>query len=378
MIKRKCILLAILIEIITNPAFCQLDNRSFYEEINQDTLSKGEYKVHLDYAGFLKNNEYFTKITDGYTLFGTHITPTIQYQIHPNFKISAGAFLWKNFGENGIHQLEPIFTARFHKGTNQLLMGTLDGGLSHNLIEPLYDFENQWLRRLENGFQWKHKSSNLELDTWVDWRNMITQNSNEQEKIVGGLNVGIQLLEKDKFKITAIFQGTAYHQGGQIDTTRLPLTTWFNGATGISATWDIGKEGAIHNLNFQGFLVGFKDNSNTLQLPFSSGKAFYLTALAKAKWIDVMVNYWEGNQFTTLQGGKLFRSISSNIKEPGYYEKTRKLILIRMLKDFKIAENLFISARLEPYYDLSNKFWEFSHGLFFTYRGNLAKSKTKS
>lgn len=354
-------------------SFSQLDNTPFYE--NEDTLKKTHHSIHLDYSGFFKNNEYFTKITDGNTIFGSHLIPTFQYQAHPNFSIKVGAFFWKNFGENGFHQIEPVITARFQKRSNQLLIGTLDGGLSHNLIEPFYDFENQWLRRLENGFQWKHQSIKLKLDAWLDWRNMIFQNSNEQEKIVGGLSVSVPFFNTENFNVDGIFQGTAYHKGGQIDTTKIPLTTWFNGAIGVSSSINIQSGKILKQLNFQGYLLGFKDRSNTLQLPFESGRGFYLNLLVKSKWLDIMTTYWEGNNFTTFQGGKLYRSTSSNIKEPQYFEKTRKIIIFRLLKDFKISQNIFIVARLEPYCDLSHKFWEFSHGLFFTYRGNLYQSK---
>lgn len=374
---QKYSLLFFLTIILSSNALGQLDNRAFYSDTPVDSLKVKQFSIHLDQTSFFKNNEYFTKITDGYTLFGAHLIPSVHYQVHPKFRLEVGAFFWKNFGESGFHQIEPVFTAHFHNKSNQLLMGTLDGGLAHQLIEPLYDFENQFQRRLENGFQWKHKSSFLTLDTWVDWRNMIYEYSKSQEQIVGGLRSEIPILSREKSVQSLMIQGTAYHKGGQIDTMGLSLTTWFNGAIGVKSFWNFNQSAAIKSIDFQGLYLLFNDHSNTQQLPFTLGKAIYLNLAFQTKWLTVMPSFWLGENFTTFQGGKLYRSVSSNISHPDLIDKNRRLIILRLLRDFEIAPNLYISARLEPYYDLSNKFWEFSHGLFFTYRGNLFTSKNQ-
>lgn len=351
--------------------FCQLDNRPFYQT---DTIPKGEvgqFHFHFDQLSFFRNNEYFSKITDGYTLFGNHLIPTLQYQVHPKLRLEGGFFLWQDFGGKGFQQISPIFTARFHHRSNQILMGSLDGGLAHQLIEPLYNFENQFLRRLEYGFQWKHQSRFLEMDTWIDWRNMIREYSQSQEVVEGGLRVEIPFYNGVNSRISFLGQATAFHKGGQIDTTRLPLITWFNIATGLR--YQIFFEGAsfFKSIDLQVFGLNFLDHSPNRQQIFTKGNAFYANASVCTKWFNFMASYWNGHRFTSHQGGKLYRGISSNISHPDYFESNREIIILRVLRDFKLAPNLYISARLEPYFDLRNQLWEFSHGIFFTYRGNL-------
>jgi len=359
-------------------AHAQLNNEAFYSQLKGDSLEDKQFSLQLDHLNFLKNNEYFTKITDGRTLFGMHLIPKAVYQAHPKLRLEGGVFLWKDYGNKGFRQIEPVFTARFMAGTNQVLMGTLDGGLQHNLIEPLYDFENQLIRRLEYGFQWKHQSQKLKLDAWVDWRNMIYPNSRDQEQIVGGLNVEPTLYQGNRTKVLLALQGNVYHSGGQIDTSNLPLTTWFNGAAGLKTRTIPGNGLILKQLELQAYLVGFNDNSPKKKLDFSSAGAVYINLSAKTIWFELMVSYWESKKIVSFQGGPLYRSISNNSKNLGYSENSRQLIFIRILKDWEIIPNIWITARVEPYFDLKNNLWEFSHGLYINYRGELWKSKTKN
>ena len=356
----------------------QLNNEAFYMGLESDSIVGKQFTFQLEHLNYLKNNEYFTKIADGRTMFGYQVIPKITYTAHPKLRLEAGAFLLKDYGNKGFRQIEPVFTARFMAGTNQVLMGTLDGGLEHNLVEPLYDFENQMLRRLENGFQWKHKSNGLKLDAWVDWRNMIYPNSSDQEEIVGGLNVEPILYHGKRTKLAGSFQGNVYHKGGQIDTSSLPLKTWFNGAAGFKLRTIPGHGIILKYLEIQGYGLGFLDNSNQKDKSNQKGNAWYFNASAKTLWFEIMVSYWKGRNFNSFQGGALYRSFSSNTKNPDYSEKNRELVFIRLMKDWEIMPNIWITARIEPYFDLKNNLMEFSHGLYINYRGELWKSKSKN
>jgi hypothetical protein len=373
--KWKIASLLFLFFVLGKRVIAQLNNDPFFKYFPQDSIENKQWALSLDHLNFLKNNEYFNKIQDGRTLFGFHLMPRLQYQAHSRLRLEGGVFAWKDYGNTGFQQVEPIFTARYTAGPNQVLMGTLDGGLEHCLIEPLYDFENQMLRRLEYGFQWKHNSQKLKLDAWVDWRNMIYPNSPVQEQIVGGLLAEPVLFERKRSRISLSFQGTAYHKGGQIDTSNMPLTNWFNGATGLKIITIPGHGIILKYLEFQGYALGFKDQSNEKTLPKNAGFGTYLNLKASTLWFDIMLSHWQGNDFASFQGGPLFRSFSTSVKNPEFYQSQRQLLFIRLFRDWEIAPNIWISARLEPYFDLKNNTWEFSHGLYFNYRGLLWKSK---
>jgi hypothetical protein len=178
--------------------------------------------------------------------------------------------------------------------------------------------------------------------------------------------------------VSLSLQANVYHSGGQIDTSNLPLTTWFNGAAGFKARTIPGNGIILKHLEIQAFVVGFSDNSNKKQFDFTRAGAAYVNVSAKTRWFELMVSYWDSKKIMSFQGGPLYRSISNNTKNLGYTENSRQLVFIRILKDWEIMPNIWISARVEPYFDLKNNLWEFSHGLYINYRGELWKSKTKN
>lgn len=366
--------------------WAQLDNSALVPDApDLSFIGKKEVSIQLEHLNFLRNNEYFLPIADGYTLFGYQLMPKAVYNVNGSLFLEGGMFLRKDYGKSGYKEVEPMFTARYKSGRHEVLLGNLDGGFAHGLIEPLYNFENQLIQRLESGNQWKFHGRRSQLDAWVDWRHMIYDYSPTQEEVWGGFSGSTVLLgaksdsatgRKEGFELKVPYQFTGYHKGGQIDTANLPLVTYFNAASGLesSLNW---KEGFFKALTFKGYYLGFVDYSQQKKLPFKSGRGVFLNASVKTRPFEIMVSYWMGNDFTTWAGGKLYRSVSSSIHKPGYVERQRELLIFRLLQDIRISKELpiFISARLEPYLDLRAKKWEFSHGLFLSYRGQIWKSK---
>ncbi len=354
----------------------QLNNQAFFSA-QSDSLPVGACGIFIDHLNFTKNNEYFTKITDGYTLFGLQLMPTVRYRFHPDFSLEAGTFLRKDYGISGIQEFEPVLTARVSKGRHQILMGTLDGGLQHNLIEPFYEFENQLISRLENGLQWKYQSSRAKADAWIDWRTMIYNYSPKQEEVFGGIVYSRSLFESRHFKGSFEFQGTAYHKGGQIDTIPDPLITWFHAAPGFRIFHQHAETGFFRGLGLQVFVPAFLDYSFTNKLPFNRNFSPYLNLSAELNHGTLMLSYWESDGFQHYRGGRLYRTVSSSMHHPGRIEKRRRLLIIRWLSDFRLGPDIWLSTRLEPYFDLENKFWEFSHGMYLNFRSRIRKPKTE-
>ena len=71
--------------VMVGPARAQLDNRAFtsaapgaswlpHVSAPSDSLA-GPFRLSVHAFTFFKDNEYFNKIADGYTLFGTQLNP---------------------------------------------------------------------------------------------------------------------------------------------------------------------------------------------------------------------------------------------------------------------------------------------------------------
>jgi len=352
----------------------QLNNQAFFSE-EKDSLEIGQAALFIDHLNFTKNNEYFSKITDGYTLFGFQLMPTVKYRFNHGFSLETGAFLRKDYGAKGFEEFEPVLTARYNSGKHTILMGTLEGGLQHGMIEPFYEFENQLISRLENGLQWKFKGSRVKADAWIDWRTMIYDYSPKQEEVFGGIVVSREILQAKGLNLSLDFQGTAYHKGGQIDTIPNPLITWFHGAPGFKLFYKHAEHGFFRGLGLQAFVPAFLDYSFSNKLPFNKNLSPYVNLSADFSAGTLMLSYWESEGFQHYRGGRLYRTVSSSIHQPGRIEKQRRLLIIRWLSNYKLGPDIWLSTRIEPYFDLENKLWEFSHGLYINFRSKVKKPK---
>lgn len=132
----------------------QVNNQALLHAIPLKEGNANEIRINVQALGFVKNNEYFNKIADGYTLFGYQLQPSVSYQPSKDVIIQAGVLLWKDFGAAGYEDIAPTFTIKLRRKQWELLFGTLEGNLNHGYIEPLYDFERLVSNRLEHGVQY--------------------------------------------------------------------------------------------------------------------------------------------------------------------------------------------------------------------------------
>ncbi|WP_460617214.1 hypothetical protein [Hymenobacter ruber] len=330
---------------------------------------------------FFKDNEYFNKIVDGYTLFGTQLNPQLVYYPTKDLRLEAGVLLWKDFGNPQLKQVRPTYRATWTTGHHQFILGNIQANLNHNYIEPLFNFERVMLNPLEEGLQYRYLGlgNRLFLDFWVDWQRQQYRYSNYQEEIAGGLSSSYRLSsDGSDWRVTVPFQFTAIHHGGQIDTLDKPLQTLFNEAVGIEARRSLNNS-KIQALRFNGYVLGFQDNSPTQgQNPFKYGRGLYLNTTLETRYADVMLSYWRGSRFMAPLGGDLYQSASRTVSNPDYLDRQRKILLVRLLRDFRISDAAALTVRVEPLYDFNAQLLDFSFGVYLNFRqewllGNVGK-----
>lgn len=364
-------------------AQAQQNNQILLWQVPVKEQNANEIRVEVSSLGYFRNNEYFSKIADGYSLFGYQLQPSLSYQPSAHVRLQAGVLLRKDFGSSGYEEIAPTFTIAIAKNNWQLLFGTLEGNLSHGYIEPLYDFERLIYNRLENGIQYKLQNSSLRLDAWVDWVNMIYRGDAEQEQIHGGATVAVRLLTKegranqqDSLRLTLPVQFTAQHKGGQIDASILPLTTLANAAIGLELEKLYSKR-LLLRLYTMNYVVGYKDFSNETQLAYTQGHGLYLNLGADTKVINTMLSYWRGEGYIAELGGRLYQSASTSFKNPDFVQERRNLLLLRLMKDYELAEGLALVLRLEPVLDFADPQLEFSSGVYFNFTTDFFVAKPR-
>ncbi|RYE91355.1 MAG: hypothetical protein EOO37_00505 [Cytophagaceae bacterium] len=343
------------------------------------TVEKGDLRISLNAFTFFKDNEYFNDIVQGYTLFGTQLNPQLVYYPVKELRLEAGVFLWKDFGNPQLRQVRPTYRATWTKGNQQFIFGNIRPHLNHGYIEPLLDFERVILKPLEEGLQYRLNSKHVSLDAWVDWLRQEYPGVAYQEQIAGGLSSSFRLTgDQSPVQVSIPFQFTARHAGGQIDTLHAPIQTLFNYATGVVARLPLkGRVLQAVRLNAYGLL--FDDHSmGNYRLPYQTGNGLYLNGTLETRYADLMLSYWQGHQFYAPLGGNYYQSVASRYGTPGYTDAERKLLLVRLLRDFRIADAAAITVRVEPVYDFNAKLFDFSFGVYFNFRqdwllGNIGR-----
>lgn len=375
--------------VVAGEAQAQLDNRAFTSPEpgrtkfgkNPTLLSEepdtattravpqaGDLRIGLNALTFFKDNEYFNDIVEGYTLFGTQLNPQLVYYPTKELRLEAGVFLWKDFGNPTLRQVRPTYRATWTHGPHQFILGNIRANLNHGYIEPLLDFERVMLKPLEEGLQYRLHTQRAVLDVWVDWLRQEYAGSNYQEQIAGGLSGSYRLTgDNSAVDVSIPLQFTAQHHGGQIDTLHVPIQTLFNYATGVVVRVPL-RGSVLQAVRLNAYGVAYDDHSTVFRLPYTGGKGLYLNGTLETRYLDVMLSYWQGHQFFAPLGGNYYQSIASRYGTPGYTDAERRLLLVRLLRDFRISDAAALTVRVEPVYDFNRQLLDFSFGVYLNFR----------
>lgn len=365
--------------LLKSQLIAQVDNKALFNEIKLNEEDTSKIVLSISNLNFLKNNEYFNKIATGYTFFGSSLNPKIAYIPNKYMRIEGGIFLRKDFGNPNFTIIAPTLSLKLQKNGYSFIFGNLEGALTHQLIEPLFNYERAISNPLENGLQFKINKKKVWLDSWIDWELQEYQNSNFQEHIGAGLSSKITVFEpNDVFKIQLPVQAFIFHHGGQIDIDTSALLSLGNVASGLNFCIDLSKHnGIISSILSNNYFVGYKDMSTSKKQPYKlgSGKYFNLTVQTKYN-IGIMASYWQGEKYIARHGGLLYPSISS-IYGSNFTEQNRKLIILRFLYLKEILPSLYLDVRFEPYKDLNNNISEFSYSVFISYKKDFWLNKKR-
>lgn len=336
--------------------YAQTDNINLENNQKITGVNVGKVQFKLNSLLYVKNNEYFNEIADGYTLIGYYINPTVAYKLQKKVQIDAGVFVRKEYGYNGLKEIEPTFTVQIKQKDWRFLFGNIEGNINHRLIEPLMTFERVLTRPLEHGFQAKYQKKDAFFDGWLDWQQTTIAGKINQERIWAGVSFYSPAANIKDIKFQALVQASVFHIGGQNIQSLLPVRTLLNPVVGLRIKKNFAKN---QSLTIDNYYVGYFESP--LQ-----GTAYYLNSFWKNKKYQAGFSYWFGSFFNSPFGNDLMQSSSRKFNNDSYYENTRSLLIVRLVRDWKISEKVKISLRVEPYYDLNNRIFEHSEGLYLS------------
>ena len=329
-------------------AVAQTDSLLYFQNDSLTEAGKGELRLHIENLNFFRNDEYASSFSNGYTLPGFFLAPTVSYQPLKNLRVEAGAHLLKYWGTNrypsayyltlpdassskighGFHCV-PIF-----RGELQLLpslrvtIGTLRGKSQHGLVEPLYDEELNLTADPEAGLQIGFKESYLEAETWVNWENFIFKNDAHQEALTYGLSARFKpTRRKARVQWSLPLQVVFRHRGGELDTQNpdRSVRTAFNAAAGAAVRIPFAaKKPAALEVEATGLLFSQKDGDI---YPFDEGYGFYSRVTGCYDGLRLTAGYWICHHFASLFGNPMYNSFS--VDDPSLTYSSPRFFILR-------------------------------------------------
>jgi len=357
-------------------SFAQYNPNSFYQSTELDSSLENTLLFRVENSNFLKNDEYFNDIIQGYTLIGYFINPKLVFYPAKNAKIEAGVHFLKYSGIDSYTQAYPTLTFHYKASkSTDIILGTLYGSTNHEMIEPIFRYEYFFTDNVENGLQFLFHNQVYKGDIWINWQQFIFKGEDKQEIFTLGLSNRFFLNKKDsKHSFSIPLQVVFIHQGGQINETSTPLTTLNNTAIGLAYNYNP-SGGFIKSANIESYYVGFKDMSTTYQLPYIQGYGIYSMASVKASYFDLRVSHWFGDFYTSGRGHPIFTSISTFYDN--YTEPQRALISGRLMFEKNILKGLDIGAGFESYFDLYNYYLDYWYMFYIHFNRDFFIKKFK-
>lgn len=359
-------------------SYAQLDNTYLQDKININPEDSSRFGVSLNVFNYMRNTEYYNDIEVGRTLFGYQLNPKLFYQASPHIKIETGVFLRNDFGGKNPYTFAiPAFTLKTQYNNLSMLFGTLEGALSHRMIEPMFDIARAIENRIENGFQLKYVTGKTFFDTWINWENFIERGSTSKEQLTAGINyTPVVYQSKNDLSVSIPLQGMISHRGGQIDKDTIDqLYVKINAAIGLRLSKRY-TAGFIKELRLEPYYLIYKENSSS-GMPFDNGSAYYVNAFVNTKYLGMMLSYWNANDFIAPRGTAIYQVQS--VDNPAYFIKDgkRELLFLRFLYEKPLFDRLFMTARLEPFYDLKTTQVDYSYSLYLSYKQDFNFRKRK-
>lgn len=328
-----------------------------------DTLSEpGKVYLSLKNINFVKNNEYFNPIIEGYTLIGYFIQPAIVYSPSRKVKLQLGTHLLNYAGANKISQVKLVFSTTYNFSDNTFLtLGTLNGSDKHRMLDPHFDKERLYNLYAEDGFQFVTGNDHLFSDTWLSWENSIFIGDTTREVFTSGESFKYTSGKiADIFNVEVPVQLQFKHYGGQISNYHQPAETFFNLATGVRINFDLaGKRMGIAGIEYLQFINN--ELTKTGAAGVTRGYASWVRFHYNYKAIYFGSYYWKSHNFYAPNGNAIYSSVSAREKDfviPDRTIWTNSLYLTVHPLDY-----LEIYLGFDAYYDLNLKHLDYALAL---------------
>jgi len=280
-------------------------------QTGEDLQDPAVLNIRIKNINFLRDNEYSNPLTEGYTLIGFLIQPSLVYIPSDRLKISLGAQVLSYAGTYKIKSPALVFSTGFRVFPHTTLtLGSLDGCDRHRLDDQISYSERTYTAHTESGVRIATEKDHVFNDTWVNWENFISRGDTTREVFVAGesFNYSTWLLN-NKIHLDIPVQGTFKHLGGQISDYPEHVETFFDGSAGIKLGYKPGtdKKGTI-SIEFKQFRYQYITLHGTFEL--RQGNASRLRLIFEQGHLMITSGLWKSRNFYSPEGNPVFSSWS--------------------------------------------------------------------
>jgi hypothetical protein len=272
------------------------------------TAAEGAVEWKNQFTFYGDNNEFFEPFRVRETLLGQQFNSFLDASVKQNVDLWAGAFADHQSAQAVTTNIQPIFSFVYHEGGTQFVFGTLLPVYRHGLIEPMESTALEITRPIEYGLELIQKDNFINLDSFLDWQQILTNVNREIFDYGGSSRLPIW------GDLTLLGQLHGYHVGGE----EYDGPVWNNLAGGLGLELDGNFLGAS---TLEVYGLGSKTtNLAGYQGPtFGSGLYTKLLICPDHQWQFFGIS-WFGQDFESYEGDGNYNSLSY---DGTYYESSR-------------------------------------------------------
>ncbi|HFX17905.1 MAG TPA: hypothetical protein ENK64_02025 [Flavobacteriales bacterium] len=376
--------------------------------VKNDSIRKNPGYLYLgvNNLAFIKNNEYFNLIADGYTLIGNKLDLNAIWKPHRNYQINIGFSTLKYAGRNDFEKSVPYIGLEINNRNSNFYIGKLYTNDNHLLPDEIYAFERHLdYRSIENGLQHRFKNAHWQTDTWLEWEDFIFKGDHLRERLNFGQST-IYTYQNKQWTLSIPLNIYLQHRGGQINKRVVGQNTINNAmvinnmSMGINLKRSIGVNKSI-GISYA-YLAHQINSDNTEELLFKSGYAHKWQLFFNYKYFNNYLGYWQGHQFVAPKGDDMFQSVSRRVEKfvddqgksievfKYHTEPNRRLLTWTTTYQKEIFNNLKLAFVLDLYYQLNHSSiqnsaytsqvdhqFDYATGLYLLYKFDFKLLKVK-
>lgn len=134
----------------------------------------GEVDWKNQFTFYGDNTEFYEPFRVRETILGQQFESYLQGAVSNHVDLWGGVFVNHPSAQEVETDVQPILSFVYHTETSQFIFGTLQPVYRHGLIEPMEVTTLELTRPIEYGLEWVQKDHFINLDSFLNWQQVLT------------------------------------------------------------------------------------------------------------------------------------------------------------------------------------------------------------